>query len=263
MALAAGIILVTGLTGSVLMTRSPERGTLAGDAVGDHRNCALKYRLIRTPVPLEEAARRFDRAYRVLRDTPPDDIATPDGTARVVDRHSCAYGTRRFGHIVLQYRGHVVSLLVTSIEGTSLAPPPADAAPHVLGPPIQHLSVVSVTALRHAVLLVGDLPERELTQLADVVSVPLSRELASARTEVAAGGITTVAPEILVRGIDDGWREHESSDSWIGSGCGFHIGDCRQANGSDVRTVAVRSTRANDVGSFQGGRIRLLRALRP
>jgi hypothetical protein len=198
MALAAGIALITGLTAAVLVMRPPQPGSLASDAVGDHWNCALKYRLIRRPVPLEDAARRFDSAYRLLRDTPPNDIATPDGTARVVDRHSCAYGTRRFGHVVLQYRGHVVSLLVTSIQATTPALLPDDAAPHVLGPPIRHLSVVSVTGSRHAVLLVGDLPEHELTQLADVTSVPLSSELASAVAVVAPQGITTPFREILV-----------------------------------------------------------------
>jgi hypothetical protein len=198
MALAAGIALITGLTAAVLVMRPPQPGSLASDAVGDHWNCALRHRLIRRPVPLEDAARRFDSAYGLLRNTPPNDIATPDGTARVVDRHSCAYGARRFGHVVLQYRGHVVSLLVTSIQATTPALLPDDAAPHVLGPPIRHLSVVSVTGSRHAVLLVGDLPEHELTQLADVTSVPLSSELASAVAVVAPQGITTPFREILV-----------------------------------------------------------------
>ena len=34
-------------------------------------------------MPLEEAARRFDSAYRLLLSAPPDDISTPEGLARV------------------------------------------------------------------------------------------------------------------------------------------------------------------------------------
>jgi hypothetical protein len=71
------------------------------------------------PVPLEEAAQRFDSAYRLLLSAPPDDISTPNGPANVVERHSCAYGARRFGHVILQYRGRVVSLLMTGNGGAT------------------------------------------------------------------------------------------------------------------------------------------------
>ena len=93
LALAAGLVLAAGVTGAIVLNRSAGRAeALAQDAIGDHRNCALKYRLVRTPVPLEEAAQRFDSAYRLLISAPPDDIPTPDGPARVVERHSCEYG---------------------------------------------------------------------------------------------------------------------------------------------------------------------------
>src|SRR5436190_12003587 len=45
---------------------------------------------------------------------PPDDIPTPDGPGHVVERHACEYGAHRFGHVILQHRGRVVSLLVTA-----------------------------------------------------------------------------------------------------------------------------------------------------
>ena len=109
LALAASLVLAAGVTAAIVLNRSPAPAeSLARDAIGDHRNCALKYRLARTPVPLEEAAQRFDSAYRVLLSAPPDDIPTPAGPARVVERHSCAYGTHRFGHVILRYRGRVV-----------------------------------------------------------------------------------------------------------------------------------------------------------
>jgi hypothetical protein len=184
LALAAGLVLAAGVTAAVFLDRSAVRvGALAQDAVGDHRNCALTYRLVRTPVPLEEAAQRFDSAYRLLISAPPDDIPTPDGPARVIERHSCEYGAHRFGHVILQYRGRVVSLLVTANDRATAAPESAAAIPHLIGRPVDGLSVVSVNGSRHAIMLVSDLERTELTQLARIVSLPLVERLADARPE--------------------------------------------------------------------------------
>jgi anti-sigma factor RsiW len=178
-AIAAGLLLAAGLGGAVLMNRStPLSDALAQDAIGDHRNCALKLRLVRTPIPLEEAAQRFDSAFRLLLTAPPDDVSTPGGAARVVERHSCAYGARRFGHVILQYQNHIVSLLVTANDESATAPDRANAVPHVIGRPTRGLSVVSVNGSRHAVLLVSDLENAELAQLSQAVSLPLAQRLA-------------------------------------------------------------------------------------
>jgi hypothetical protein len=178
-ALAAALVLAAGVTASMVLKRSTAAvDALAQDAIGDHRNCALKFRLVRMPVPLEDAAVQFDSAYRLLLAAPPDDIATPNGPARVIERHSCVYGTRRFGHVVLEYRGRVVSLLVTANDGAP-GGDVADAIPHVIGPPTDGLSVVSVNGSRHAILLVSDLGTTDLTELSKVVSLPLAQRLAS------------------------------------------------------------------------------------
>jgi hypothetical protein len=177
LALAAGVVLAVGVAGLVFMKRSVvSTEALTRDAVGDHQNCALKYRLVRMPVPLEEAAQEFDSAYRLLLNAPPDEIFTPDGVARVTERHSCAYGGRRFGHVIMEFRGRVVSLLMTTNDGgTGDAGP--DAIPHLIGRPMDGLSVVSVNGTHHAILLVSDLGSTELAQLSGAVSVPLARRL--------------------------------------------------------------------------------------
>jgi hypothetical protein len=181
LALAAGIVLAVGVGGMVLMKRpAGPAEALARDAVGDHQNCALHYRLARTPVPLEEAAQQFDSAYRVLLDAPPDGLSTPGGVARVTERHSCAYGAHRFGHVIMEYRGRVVSLLMTADDrtGDSAA---RDAIPQVLGRARDGLSVVAVEGNRHAILLVSDLDGAELSQLSTAVAVPLARRLEVSR----------------------------------------------------------------------------------
>src|SRR4029079_884096 len=100
-------------------------------AVGDHKNCALQFRLAEKPISLEDAAQRYGAVYRVLQQLPPDDVATTAGPAHVLERHACVYAGRRFAHIVFEYRGQRVSLLVTDVEargGLALA---AQAIPHV------------------------------------------------------------------------------------------------------------------------------------
>jgi putative zinc finger protein len=179
--LAASVLLAAGVSGVLFMTgRNTPVDALATDAIGDHWNCALKHRAVRTPVPLEEAAQRFDSAYRVLLEAPPDDVSTRHGPARVVDRHSCAFGTRRFGHVILEYRQHVVSLLVTADdERTAGVVLPSDVTPQLRGAPVNGLSVASIRGARHAILLVSDLEGGELTQLSTAVAVPLVEQLAN------------------------------------------------------------------------------------
>ena len=187
LALAAGVVLAVGVTGVLLTKRRPAGPVeaLARDAVGDHQNCALKYRLVRMPVPLEEAAQQFDSAYRVLLNAPPDNLSTPDGVARVTERHSCAYGAHRFGHVIMEYRGRVVSLLMAANDGGT-GSAAREAIPHLIGRPVNGLSVVSVEGTHHAILLVSDLDTAELTQLSRAVSMPLARRLEVGVTQPAS-----------------------------------------------------------------------------
>src|SRR4029079_1521854 len=115
-------------------------------------------------------------AYRVLLNMPPDDISTSDGVARVTERHSCAYGAHRFGHVIMEYHGRVVSLLMTGNDGATSDIGPT-AIPQIIGHPLNGLSVLSVNGTHHAILLVSDLESADLVQLPHAVSVPLARRL--------------------------------------------------------------------------------------
>ena len=178
LALAAGAVLAVGLTGGIITRHATaSTGALAEDAIGDHQNCALKFRLVRMPVPIPEAAAKFDDAYRILTSAPPDDFAAPGGPVRVLERHACAYETRRFGHVIMEYRGHVVSLLMTTASSTLSLPWLADPRPHPIGRSRNGLSVVSLDGADHAILLVSDLGNAELTQLSTVVATPLVQRM--------------------------------------------------------------------------------------
>jgi hypothetical protein len=195
--LAALVTLTAGVAAAFFLTRAlTPAEALARDAMGDHTNCALKART-GTPMPLEEAAQRFDGAYRLLATSPPDETSTPDGVARVVDRHVCAFGDRRFGHVVMDYHGHVVSLLMAEDEGAAGLTDTAGATPHLIGRPANGLRVVSVSGVRHEILLVGDLDGAELTRLSRVVAMPLAGRLNGGRNPVSRGLLALLALEPL------------------------------------------------------------------
>ncbi|HET7698093.1 MAG TPA: hypothetical protein VFK57_20430 [Vicinamibacterales bacterium] len=189
--LAAGLVLTAGLTGR-LMTDSADSSVdaLVRDALGDHRNCALQHRLTRMPVPLPEAAAEFDEAYRLLMTAPPDEVSAPGGRIRVRGRHACAYDGRRFGHVIMQYRDHTVSLLMTARSSRAGAGVREDAIPHLVGGPASGLSVVSVDASGRSILLVGDLEGAELTNLSRIVVTPLAQRLMGA---VLPSAVTRIA----------------------------------------------------------------------
>jgi hypothetical protein len=178
-ALAATILLAVAL-GLAYRGRDwiTATATLARAAVGDHRNCALQFHLAEQPISLEEAAQRYGAAYRVLETLPPTDVMTAVGPAHVLERHSCVYGGRRFAHIVFQYRGEKVSLLVTAAERNVRVALPGEALPYVTSAGrIDDMSVMSFRAASHMVFLAGDVAEADLMSLASTIAGPLYREL--------------------------------------------------------------------------------------
>ncbi len=179
-ALAATVLLAVALgfayRGRDWMTAT---ATLARAAAGDHRNCALQFRLAERPISLEEAAQRYGAPYRVLEKLPPSDIMTAVGPAHVLERHACVYAGRRFAHIVFEYRGERVSLLVTAAEGGVQPAGPGEALPHVTSAGrIDDISVVSFRASGQMVFFAGDVAQADLMTLAKAVAEPLYRELA-------------------------------------------------------------------------------------
>ena len=177
-ALAAMVLLAVGL-GATYRGREWLAATaaLARAAVGDHRNCALEFRLAEHPIRLAEAAQRYGGIYGVLESLPAVDVTTVAGAAHVLERHACVYEGRRFAHVVLSYRGARVSLLVTSSVGGLPLTLPGAARVGRHEERIDSLSVVSLRTARYAIFVVGDLGQADLAQLADAIAEPLSRQL--------------------------------------------------------------------------------------
>lgn len=168
---AAALLIAAGV-GQFLRTRGTE--LIARDAVGDHQNCAVQFRLAEKPISLEEAAAQYDPSFRPLKDTPSDDWNTPIGPLHVADRHSCVFQGRRFAHIVLQFQGQVVSLLITRKDGDAIESVRGTSRALLsLRPSDDGFQVVSFDIPGHIVFLVGSLGEEQLRQVAQSLTGPL------------------------------------------------------------------------------------------
>jgi Putative zinc-finger len=176
-AVAVVLVIAAGV-GQFLRTRGID--LVARDALADHQNCAIQFRLAEKPISLEDAAARYDPSFRLLQDTPSDDWNTPIGPIRVVDRHSCVFQGRRFAHIVFQFQGQVVSLLITRSDSEAIESLRGiERVPLSAGLPSEDgFQVVSFDIPGHIVFLVGSLGEQQLRQVAHSLSGPLYNRFA-------------------------------------------------------------------------------------
>ena len=167
MAIAASLLLVSAVA---FGGREWLGASLLHAALGDHQNCAIRFRLKEKPISLEEAAQRFEPAYRSLVAVAPSPARLSSGELTVLERHSCVYDRRRFAHIVLRYRGTLVSVLVTPDR---LARVPAELA-------VDGTRVSSFRAGRFAAFVVSSANEAEMREIAAAVGGPLKNALAGA-----------------------------------------------------------------------------------
>lgn len=167
--------------GAGLLLRPDDLDAIALDAVGDHRNCAVRFGLAEKPIPLEEASRRHAAWYGRLLDTPPAELAMSAGPARVVERHACVFNGRRFAHVVLQFQGQMVSLLVTEDERWWPSLTGGREQPRLASwPAVDGFAVVSFTTSHHDVFFVSSLSEPELRNVAEMLAEPVARRIAGA-----------------------------------------------------------------------------------
>ncbi|HKO62123.1 MAG TPA: hypothetical protein VJV03_13245, partial [Pyrinomonadaceae bacterium] len=157
---------------------------LAESAVGDHRDCAIHHRLKEKPIDLEEAGRRFDRAYIKLVNVVTAEGNLPAGV-ELVAAHSCVFEGQRFAHVILRYHGELVSVLVTKIN-TAEHGPASTGAPETIGS--MHLNGFQLAYFKttqHAMSVVSSLSEAENLSIAQAIQPSLSRHIREAETAAA------------------------------------------------------------------------------
>jgi hypothetical protein len=135
---------------------------LAQAAVGDHRDCAIKFRLDEKPIELEAAGQKYDPVYIGLTNAISTEAGLVPLGAQVIEAHSCVFKGRRFAHLVLKYHGSVVSLLITGIPGDHDDHSAAVKEPAtILCSQMEGYNVSFFQTARHAIFVVSDLPEGE------------------------------------------------------------------------------------------------------
>jgi len=168
---------------SVLMATIAE---ISGDAAGDHADCAINFRLLEPPIPLEEAGLKYDRAYLNLGDVVSARLAQLSGGLQLVESHSCIFNGRRFAHVVLKDRGHLISLLVTNL---SRPPDSRKAATQALSDRTQAAVACSQSdgyqiacfeTASHAIFVVSDLAEGENLAVTRLLAASVYNHIAHA-----------------------------------------------------------------------------------
>ena len=135
---------------------------LTQSASGDHRDCALNHRLAEAPIDLDEAGRKYDRAYIDLVKAVMSEGKLPAGV-QLVGAHSCIFQGRRFGHVILRFQGELVSVLVTETETQSSSP---ETTEPITTAQSDGYELAYFNTERHAVYVVSGLSEPENLSIA-------------------------------------------------------------------------------------------------
>lgn len=182
-AMAASLVLIGGGGWGLREWSTSGMLALLHDAVGDHRFCALTFKLTERPVALDVAARRYDAFYGRLVSVEPSTGTLSGGPVRILERHSCVFNGRRFAHIVLRYKGEAVSLMVADdpralsplrnvLAGLTHEPSPMPAT--------DGFHVTAFRSTRHAVFVASTLSDEDLQEVARAMAGPVSQALAGA-----------------------------------------------------------------------------------
>jgi hypothetical protein len=175
------VIAVMGMAALALwMGRAPSTSAwarLAASAAGDHRYCALQHALDEAPISLEEAAQRYDPRYRRIRELVEASIPVRDGDVEVLGAHACVFQGRRFAHVVVRRRNHVVSVLVTE---TGQRARTATPSPVIACGPADGFQVACSSAGGYSLFVVSDMTGGEHLELARGLSASVQEFLAGA-----------------------------------------------------------------------------------
>jgi hypothetical protein len=155
------------------------RENLAKRAAGDHRDCAVAFRLAEDPIDLDDAGAAYDRAYIDLAKAAMSRQGGAPVGVDLLEAHSCVFEGQRFGHVVLRYNGQLVSLLVTTRSHGNEGPLHPDAEipanDHIVAySGVDEYQVACFETARHALFVVSRLPEAENLAFARAIASPVS-----------------------------------------------------------------------------------------
>ncbi len=151
-------------------------------AIGDHKNCAVHFRLTEVPITLTEAAKKYGRFNKDLdkaviaalkeRDNSAEKAADKSvGKIELLDAHSCVFNGRGFAHVILRRGKKIISVLVTDSDASG----ETDAA--IISQTDENLQVAAFGASRYAVFVVSDLTDEENQTIARIISPSVRRHI--------------------------------------------------------------------------------------
>ncbi len=144
-------------------------------AVGDHKNCAVKFNLAELPISLDKAViygkfnQKLDRA--VIAAIKDRNAGKSADKIEFVEAHSCVFGGKRFAHLVIRYRNSVVSILVSQPDF------PEQTEAKISTQTAENMRLADFHAGQHEVLIVSDLSERDNLQIARIFQPIISRRI--------------------------------------------------------------------------------------
>lgn len=145
-------------------------------AIGDHKNCALEFRLKENPITLKEASKKYGKFNKDLDKAvikPLREVfdGKDSGEIKLLEAHSCVFGGRRFAHVVLRRQNHIISVLVTDADL------PDEAGNAIISQTTDGLQVAHFQTKHHAVFVISDLTAPENSTVAQTLSAAVRQHL--------------------------------------------------------------------------------------
>jgi anti-sigma factor RsiW len=153
---------------------------LTHSAIGDHKNCALHFRLEEDPISLKKAAEKYGKFNKDLDKTvaaslseifPEKQTDKTSDKVQIYEAHSCVFQGRRFAHVILLYRNRRISVLVTEANF------PAERDGEIFSEATEGMLVARFRTDRHAVFVISDLTAAENVTIAQKLSPSIRRHI--------------------------------------------------------------------------------------
>lgn len=151
-------------------------------AIGDHKNCAVHFRLTEEPITLTAASKKYGRFNKdldkaVVASLKESAVSTEKvsgksvGKIEFLEAHSCVFQGRRFAHVILRRGKKIISVLITDSD----SPDETDAA--IISQTDENLQVAAFGAAHHHVFVVSDLTDEENQTIARILSPSVRRHI--------------------------------------------------------------------------------------
>ncbi len=150
--------------------RNYQLASLQKVALGDHKNCAINHSLEEKPVKIDLSSPQ----YANLREGILLPLKKEFNGCNLVASHICKYGGQTFTHLVFNYDGKTMSILMLDLNENKTPENKYIDKLSDEGYQIAHFDVE-----KKAVFVISDLPEQKNTAAAEVLETPLRQQLSN------------------------------------------------------------------------------------